>query len=264
MSNWYAQNVTRSGSLAAPPREIAPGVWATGPIRHTFGEKRPAHEASASAYGSRNTSDKSPGRVLRAGTEAALNATARGAGTPTDANAYRTVQQIAGLTEPERQYLLAVARGEGYYGLGWSAGNGKGSHNWGAVQGSGSAGSFQHLDHHADGTPYTTAFKAYRTDAEGASDMARILLKPNVKAILNKNGSLHDAVYQQHANGYFELAPDKYLAAVSRNYGSIAGMFQKAYLSEQGKAVLAVGLGLAALAGAVGGAAFFIARRRLA
>jgi hypothetical protein len=195
---------------------------------------------------------------------AGVNATARGPGTPTDANAYRTVQQVPGLTEPERQYLLAVARGEGYYGLGWRAGNGAGSHNWGAVQGTGSAGSFQHLDHHADGTPYTTAFKAYASDAEGAADMARILLKPNVKAILNRNGSLHDAVFQQHANRYFELAPEKYLAAVLRNYSAMAGMFSRAYLSEKGKTAVFGGLAVVTLVSALAGAGFFVARKRLA
>jgi len=41
-----------------------------------------------------------------------------------------------------------------------------------------------------------------------------------IKAAINK-GNLKDAVYAQHANGYFELAPDKYLSAVVSNYNKI-------------------------------------------
>jgi hypothetical protein len=31
-------------------------------------------------------------------------------------------------------------------------------------------------------------------------------------------GNLHDAVYAQYANGYFELAPKNYLEGVKKNY----------------------------------------------
>lgn len=149
-----------------------------------------------------------------------------------DSDAFKTVQKL-GLSRPEEQYLLTVARGEGFYGLGW--GNnprtlalseemgvdgkaGVGSHNWGAVQGVGPAGSFPHVDHHADGTPYIGKYRKYNTSAEGAADMASILLKPNVKAALSL-GDLRGAVFAQHANKYFELNPEKYLTAVKRNYG---------------------------------------------
>jgi hypothetical protein len=188
------------------------------------------------------------------GAEQGATVTSRGTAKPADANAYKVAQRAgAKYTEAERQYVLAVARGEGFYGLGWKPGEGAGSHNWGAVQGQGSAGSFQHLDHHADGTPYHTAFKAYATDDEGFADMARILLKPNVRAALNSNGSLRDAVYAQHANGYFELDPAKYLAAVVKNYNTLAatGMF-KPLLSEEGRSTSVLGLavvGLGLLAG---------------
>lgn len=120
------------------------------------------------------------------------------------------------LSEAERQYALTVARGEGFYGRGWK-GDGTGSNNWGAVQGVGSAGSFQTTDHHADGSAYVGTFKRYNSPEEGFADMARILLKDNVKGALKK-GSLKDAVFAQHSNRYFELEPSKYLEAVKRNY----------------------------------------------
>ncbi len=189
--------------------------------------------------------------------EEGATASARGTAKPADLRAYATAKRASAgkYTEPEIQYTLAVARGEGYYGLGWKAGEGAGSHNWGAVQGTGSAGSFQHLDHHADGTPYHTAFKAYATDDEGFLDMARILLKSNVKSILNSTGSLRDAVYAQHANRYFELAPERYLAAVLKNYKKLSdgGVFNPV-LSETGTQSTSV-LSYAALAfiGVAGG-----------
>lgn len=178
-----------------------------------------------------------------------LDAKSRGTANPHDVNAYETTKALP-LSEAERQYLLAVARGEGYYGLGWTAGAGQGSHNWGAVQGTGDAGSFPHLDHHADGTPYTAPFKAYSSDAAGAGDMARILIKPNVKAALAK-GSLRQAVYAQHSNGYFELDPEKYLSAVMKNYNTLANsVFPKRLLSEKGGPKGGV-LGQVAIAGGV-------------
>jgi len=150
------------------------------------------------------------------------------------------------MPEPQRQYTLSVARGEGLYGKGWGTGPGAGSNNWGAVQGTGDAGSFQHIDHHADGTAYTTAFKKYSSPQAGFLDMAHILLKPNVIAALDK-GNLHDAVYAQHDNRYFELAPDKYLSAVENNYAQLtANLSWKKVLAAAG---VAVGVGGAAVAG---------------
>lgn len=150
-----------------------------------------------------------------------------------DSDALAAVKALPGLTEGEQQYLLTVARGEGFYGLGWDNPNpktvsesaqfgltgheGKGSRNWGAVQGAGSAGSFFHVDHHADGTVYKGTFKKYGSDTEAAADVARILLKPNVKAAI-ATGSLRAAVFAQHDNKYFELNPEAYLSSVAANY----------------------------------------------
>lgn len=166
-----------------------------------------------------------------------------------DSDAFQTVQQLPGLSALEQHYLMPVARGEGFYGLGWGNPNkftveqsakfgidpraGVGSNNWGAEQGQGSAGSFPHVDTHADGSPYVEQYKRHRTPAEGAASVARILLKPNLREALKTGvyvgkrhpelngkqlGRLKAAVYTQHDNRYFELAPEKYLAAVTRNY----------------------------------------------
>ena len=167
-----------------------------------------------------------------------------------DTWAYAVAKNAApSMPEPHRQYALAVARGEGRYGKGWGADPalGAGSNNWGAVQGTGDAGAFQHIDHHADGTQYSTNFKRYSTPENGFLDMAHILLKPNVTAALNK-GNLHDAVFAQHSNGYFELAPDKYLASVVRNYGQLTtNLGWKKYLAENGISIIGKVLGLVGL-----------------
>lgn len=150
-----------------------------------------------------------------------------------DSDAAQTVSLLPGLTPGEQQYLVTVARGEGFYGLGWGSPSAKtitdsatlgidpkagvGSNNWGAVQGSGNAGSFPHVDYHANGQMYLGTFKKYAAPTDGAADVAKVLLKANVRAAIAQ-GDLHGAVYAQHANKYFELAPDKYLAAVKKNY----------------------------------------------
>jgi hypothetical protein len=174
----------------------------------------------------------------RFGAEQSATASSRGTAKPADVHAYAVAQRAGkNLTEAERHYVLAVARGEGYYGLGWKPGQGAGSHNWGAVQGQGPAGSFMHLDHHADGTPYHAPFKAYNNDEEGFADMAHVLLKSNVRAAIRK-GSLRDAVFAQHANRYFELDPEKYLSAVMKNYNALvlAHVVPKRLLTEKGGA----------------------------
>jgi peptidoglycan hydrolase-like protein with peptidoglycan-binding domain len=165
-----------------------------------------------------------------------------------DAKAYEVAKKGGkemNLTDAETQYVVTVARGEGGYGAGWAHPSAKtlelskqfgltgyegaNSNNWGACQGSGSGGSFMHVDVHADGKPYKAAYRAYKTPEDGFKDMARIILgggkrkvagAAEIKAAINK-GNLKDAVYAQHANGYFELAPDKYLSAVSSNYAKI-------------------------------------------
>lgn len=154
-----------------------------------------------------------------------------------DKAAYEAAKRaLPSLKEPAIQYLVTVARGEGFYGSGWgnpsaktieeskkhglTGYEGKGSNNWGAVQGKGSAGSFPHVDYHRDGSAYVNPYKKYATSEDGAKDMAMILLKSNVLNALS-NGDLEGAVMAQHSNGYFELDPKKYLEAVRRNYAQL-------------------------------------------
>lgn len=163
---------------------------------------------------------------------------------PTDRAAYDIAKRaVPSLSEAERQYALTVARGEGFYGHGWgnpskltieksakfglTGYEGKGSNNWGAEQGSGDAGYFMHVDSHADGTLYVSKYKKHSSPEKGFESMSRIIFNGGkrgavgAKAIKDAiaKGNLKDAVYAQHANGYFELAPHKYLEAVLRNYG---------------------------------------------
>lgn len=171
--------------------------------------------------------------------ESALPPKSSSAGT--DAWAYAVAKKAApNMPEYERQYVLAVARGEGFYGKGWNpkphpllpnpdVEAAKTSNNWGAVQGTGSAGSFKHIDHHRDGTPYVGTYKRYKTPEEGFLSVANTLFKGGTRGANGaaqledalKRGSLKDAVFAQHANGYFELAPEKYLSSVKKNYNQL-------------------------------------------
>jgi hypothetical protein len=152
-----------------------------------------------------------------------------------DEDAFKSALALR-LSPESTQYLVTVARGEGFFGLGWgnpspqtvknsavfglTGKEGIGSNNWGAVQGQGNAGSFQHIDYHRDGSLYVNPYRRYKTGADGAADMARILLKPNVLLALSM-GDLHGAVMAQHSNGYFELDPEEYYKAVVKNYRAL-------------------------------------------
>ncbi len=155
-----------------------------------------------------------------------------------DSDAYEVVKHLPNLTEAERQYLLTVARGEGFYGLGWDAPSaktvkdsapfgltgheGKDSKNWGAIMGVGTAGSFFHVDYNGPNSdiPFKGKFKAYRTNEDAAGDIASVLLKGNVKAALARN-DIAGAVHAQKLNGYFGLREDLYLKAVQNNYAAL-------------------------------------------
>lgn len=202
-------------------------------------------------------------------------------GNPADVNAYAVSKRaIPALPEAQRQYVLAVARGEGGYGAGWAnpprdatalafakskgltGTEGAGSNNWGAEQGSGDAGSFPHVDfgwRNPDGTPwngtgpkvwlpYIGKYKRHSTPEQGFKSVAATILNggkrgtvgaKEIQAAIAK-GDLKAAVYAQHANGYFELAPADYLAAVERNYAALTDATGWSRLF--GAAVVGVGL----------------------
>jgi peptidoglycan hydrolase-like protein with peptidoglycan-binding domain len=169
---------------------------------------------------------------------------------------------------------------------------GANSNNWGATQGSGDAGSFPHVDSgwmvpDANGQPtsehwkgsgpkvwgdYVANYKKWSTPEKGFLDMAKIILNgglrkaagaAEIKAAIEK-GNLKDAVYAQHANGYFELAPDKYLTAVMRNYNSImAGVGWPKLLDQFGVTPGMARTGAFAALSLVGAVALFIFRKKL-
>ena len=167
----------------------------------------------------------------------------------------------AGMSEAELQYCFTVAKGEGGFGQGWgnpsastieksqrfglTGYEGVGSNNWGATQGTGDAGSFPHVDSHADGSLYVGNYKKWSTPEKGFLDMAGVILRggkrgavgaAEIKAAI-RAGNLRKAVYTQHKNGYFELNPEHYLNAVLRNYQSLTGLGDwKKLLAENGVA----------------------------
>ncbi len=221
------------------------------------------------------------------------------AGNPRDVNAYGVAKRAApGMSEPQRQYSLAVFRGEGGYGAGWSnppkdpvalafakskgltGTEGAGSNNWGAEQGQGDAGSFKHVDfgwRNPDGSPwdkkgprvwlpYIGTYRRHSTPEKGFLSAASVLLGGGKRGAAGAKeiqdaiakGDLKAAVYAQHANGYFELAPDKYLQAVERNYADLtSALGWQRLLGGVGSALGGVGgivagvLATAALGGAV-------------
>jgi hypothetical protein len=168
---------------------------------------------------------------------------------------------------------------------------GANSNNWGATQGQGDAGSFPHVDSgwmvpDANGQPtskhwqgsgpkvwgdYVANYKKWSTPEKGFLDMAKVILNGGkrgavgaaaIKAAIEK-GNLHDAVFAQHANGYFELAPDSYLSAVMRNYNSIiAGVGWPKVLDQFG-VTAASGAKVFAALGALGAVALYVFRKKL-
>ena len=200
-------------------------------------------------------------------------------------DAAKSAAQSAGFTEGQFQYTFTVAMGEGGFGEGWAHPStdtiakseqfgltgyeGAGSNNWGATQGAGDAGSFPHVDSHADGSLYVGTYKKWSTPEKGYLDMAHVILNggkrgatgaAEIKAAIAK-GNLTAAVNAQHANGYFELAPDRYLAAVMSNYQKLAsGTGWKKLLGQLGPAAGIGAFGLMILGG-LGWIAWRLVRR---
>ena len=222
------------------------------------------------------------------------------AGNPRDVNAYAVAKRAAPtMPEAQRQYTLAVSRGEGGFGAGWAnpprdpvalafakskgltGTEGAGSNNWGAEMGQGDAGSFQHVDfgwRNPDGTPwngkgpkvwlpYIGTYKRHSTPEKGFLSVAATVLNGGKRGAVGAKeiqdaiarGDLKAAVYAQHANGYFELAPDQYLTAVERNYADLTSALSWQRLLSGAAAVSGiVGVVLAvATTAAIGAAAWW-------
>jgi hypothetical protein len=218
-------------------------------------------------------------------------------GNPTDVNAYAVAKRAAPtMPEAELQYALAVARGEGRFGLGWgnppkdpvalafakskglTGTEGAGSNNWGAEMGQGDAGSFKHVDfgwRNPDGTawngkgpkvwlPYIGTYRRHSTPEKGFLSVAKTLFGGGKRGAVGaaalkdavKKGDLKEAVYAQHANGYFELAPSQYLTAVLRNYADLTqATGWKALLTGGGSSSIGTLLAVVVPALAIAGAA---------
>lgn len=130
-------------------------------------------------------------------------------------------------------FALGVTGAETGYGDRWGI-DGAGSNNWGADQTTEPVNGFPHIDHHADGTAYVGVFRKYPSPEAGFKGAAFNILKPNVLAAVTQGDGVA-AVNAMHANGYFELAPVKYAAAVERNYNSfLAATGEPRLLSFQG------------------------------
>jgi len=286
----YVAVQKKLNALGAHPELTTDGIWG------------PKSKAALIAYQKSKglTADGIPGPITlgamgissAAETVSSTMGHAAPSATNADAIAYAAGKKAGkemGLTEKEIQYVVAVARGEGYFGNGWSHPSAKtlalsqqfgltgyegaNSNNWGAVQGTGSAGSFPHVDVHADGTPYKTNYKAYTTPSDAFKDMAKTILGggPFRKAVGAKEikdaiaaGNLRKAVFAQHANGYFELNPESYLSAVLSNYNKIInGIGWPRVLAENGITPIVATAGGGVLALGLAALGIFLFRKPL-
>lgn len=141
-----------------------------------------------------------------------------------DAAAYGLAKPLllGSCTEAELHYLLAVSRLESGYGDAWKEGRGAGSNNMGAIQVTPAmvaAGVpfFETRDTHEDGKPYVGRFRVYPSKQHGLIDLARVLLRPNVRAAIAR-GDANAAVLEQRRNGYFEAPLARYQQAMADHY----------------------------------------------
>jgi hypothetical protein len=118
------------------------------------------------------------------------------------------VDGFLGVSPVESLFTRAVAWHETNYGAGWKEGEGAGSNNMGAITTANPDSlSFKHVDSRWDAkkgkkVEYTTWFKGYPDATAGLRDLARTVLKDNVRAALS-NGDVPGAVEGMYANKYF-------------------------------------------------------------
>lgn len=138
----------------------------------------------------------------------------------TDAQALAlATRTLLGESRAALHLVLLIAKSETDFGDGWGADpeRGAGSNNWGAVQGK---PGFQHLDHHEDGTPYTTSFKSYATPAAGLRDVAfEVLRRPGAREAAEA-GDGSGALAAMRRGGYFELPLAQYQAKAEKKYAA--------------------------------------------
>jgi hypothetical protein len=115
------------------------------------------------------------------------------------------------LTPAESLAVRCVAWHETNYSRGWT-GEGAGSHNWGAVTKAmpcDAATGFLHRDSRPDPERpgevlhYTTCFRRYPSAEAGAADVARHVLKANVREAIAKGQGLRGVAEEMYRNGYY-------------------------------------------------------------
>lgn len=130
-------------------------------------------------------------------------------------------------TEPELQYVQGVAYVETNYGRGWS-GAGIGSNNWGAVQCPANAQDgpdcFPYQDSQSSGEKYKIAFRRYATPEDGATDVAKHVLKqrPITASVLaDPKGTIYRASFamrrERYYGGFCPKATARYGAEVANS-----------------------------------------------
>ena len=127
-------------------------------------------------------------------------------------------------TPSERIFWGAVGRLESNYGA-----TNKG-HNWGNIHarpnpdGSCPVGTYPGTDSHGDGSKYSTCFRAYPSDLEGAAALIEQLTtrRPKVAALVKAGASLRAIAEQmRQAPIYFEASAEVYAAALDKNARAI-------------------------------------------
>lgn len=147
-------------------------------------------------------------------------------------------------TRNEAQIIQSVGEHETNWGQGWKEGEGLGSNNVGAVQGS---PGFEHIDHHADGSQYTTTFRSYPSLLEGAKDLVRLLtIKRPAAWSRIRAGDYRGAAYAMRASGYFEAPAESYYQAILKAGQKIATDLNEPLASNKTAGVIFAGAGLGA------------------
>lgn len=158
-----------------------------------------------------------------------------------------------------RALVVAIGGLESHWGDGWP-----GTNNWGAItKGSGWTGpTFQHEDSRWTPTGveyYTTDFRAYSNQDEGAADLARLLKSQYSKAVHAAESGSWPAVSRfLYEGGYYKGIKPKQ-QAIADHYKRL-----RDFLVEQGISapMLAAAAGLEWLLWGAVGAFFYLKRKR--
>lgn len=153
-------------------------------------------------------------------------------------------------TRNEAQVIQSIAEHETNFGRGWGTDpeKGAGSNNVGAMQGQ---PGFRHIDHHADGTEYTTWFRSYPTLVDGCRHLIRWVTTwhPTVWRYI-KVGNYAATAREMRRAGYYEAPEKSYYAAMLKAGTKIASELQEPLASNTlgGLVISSLGIGAALLA----------------